>query len=139
MTTTPSRGAASAGASYCSASADIGGCLSVGGLHSQPPSRRLGAAIGDPPKPTPIFGYGVFRDRERPTTVDGMAARAKLPTGTVTFLFSDIEGSTRLLKALGRERYGEILRRHNEILRNAFLAHEGVEIDRQGDAFFFVF
>src|SRR3954454_7138522 len=68
-----------------------------------------------------------------------MAARAKLPTGTVTFLFSDIEGSTRLLKALGRERYGEILRRHNEILRNAFLAHEGVEIDRQGDAFFFVF
>src|SRR3954467_11780313 len=68
-----------------------------------------------------------------------MAARAKLPTGTVTFLFSDIEGSTRLLKALGRERYGEILRRHNEILRNAFLAHDGTEIDRQGDAFFFVF
>ena len=37
-----------------------------------------------------------------------MAARAKLPTGTVTFLFSDIEGSTRLLKNLGRERYGAI-------------------------------
>jgi class 3 adenylate cyclase/DNA-binding CsgD family transcriptional regulator len=68
-----------------------------------------------------------------------MAAGAKLPTGTVTFLFSDIEGSTRLLKNLGRERYGDLLRRHNEILRSSFGDHEGVEIDRQGDAFFFVF
>jgi len=64
---------------------------------------------------------------------------SSLPTGTVTFLFSDIEGSTRLLKELGRERYGDILRRHNEVLRAAFGLHEGVEIDRQGDAFFFVF
>jgi class 3 adenylate cyclase/DNA-binding NarL/FixJ family response regulator len=62
-----------------------------------------------------------------------------LPTGTVTFLFSDIEGSTRLLKQLGRERYGEVLRQHNEVLRSAFGTHEGIEIDRQGDAFFFVF
>jgi class 3 adenylate cyclase/DNA-binding CsgD family transcriptional regulator/tetratricopeptide (TPR) repeat protein len=62
-----------------------------------------------------------------------------LPTGTVTFLFSDIEGSTRLLKSLGRERYGEILQLHNEVLRSAFSAHDGIEIDRQGDAFFFVF
>ena len=62
-----------------------------------------------------------------------------LPTGTVTFLFSDIEGSTRLLKQLGRERYGEVLRQHNEVLRSAFRTHEGIEIDRQGDAFFFVF
>ena len=64
---------------------------------------------------------------------------SNLPAGTVTFLFSDIEGSTRLLKALGRERYGDVLRRHNEVLRTAFTAHEGIEIDRQGDAFFFVF
>ncbi|HET8529250.1 MAG TPA: AAA family ATPase [Gaiellaceae bacterium] len=62
-----------------------------------------------------------------------------LPSGTVTFLFSDIEGSTRLLKVLGRERYGEVLRRHNEVLRSAFSSEGGTEIDRQGDAFFFVF
>jgi class 3 adenylate cyclase/DNA-binding CsgD family transcriptional regulator len=63
----------------------------------------------------------------------------ELPEGTVTFLFSDIEGSTRLLKQLGRERYGDILRLHNEVLRGAFEEHGGIEIDRQGDAFFFVF
>jgi class 3 adenylate cyclase/DNA-binding CsgD family transcriptional regulator len=68
-----------------------------------------------------------------------MPAKTTLPTGTVTFLFSDIEGSTRLLKKLGRERYGEILKLHNEVLRAAFTAHDGLEIDRQGDAFFFVF
>src|SRR3954454_4902846 len=66
-------------------------------------------------------------------------AAVHLPEGTVTFLFSDMEGSTRLLKQLGRERYGEILHRHNEGLRAAFGEHGGTEIDRQGDAFFFVF
>ena len=68
-----------------------------------------------------------------------MAGTRELPRGTVTFLFSDIEGSTKLLKQLGRERYGELLGRHNELLRDAFAEHEGIEIDRQGDAFFFVF
>jgi class 3 adenylate cyclase/DNA-binding CsgD family transcriptional regulator len=68
-----------------------------------------------------------------------MAGTRELPRGTVTFLFSDIEGSTKLLKQLGRERYGELLARHNELLREAFAEHEGIEIDRQGDAFFFVF
>ena len=68
-----------------------------------------------------------------------MATKKNLPEGTVSFLFSDIEGSTRLLKQLGRERYGEILRRHNDVLRRAFADHGGIEIDRQGDAFFFVF
>jgi class 3 adenylate cyclase len=67
------------------------------------------------------------------------AGRRDLPAGTVTFLFSDIEGSTRLLKRLGRERYGDLLACHNELLRKAFEAHDGIEIDRQGDAFFFVF
>src|SRR4029079_8794657 len=62
-----------------------------------------------------------------------------LPTGTVTFLFSDIEGSTRLLKQLGRERYGGLLPQHNVLLREAFTEHGGTEIDRQGDAFFYVF
>jgi class 3 adenylate cyclase/DNA-binding CsgD family transcriptional regulator len=68
-----------------------------------------------------------------------MAGQRDLPTGTVTFLFSDIEGSTRLLKQLGRERYGALLSEHNALLRDAFAGHGGVEIDRQGDAFFFVF
>lgn len=68
-----------------------------------------------------------------------MGGTRDLPSGTVTFLFSDIEGSTRLLKQIGRDRYGELLAQHNALLREAFTAHGGVEIDRQGDAFFFVF
>jgi class 3 adenylate cyclase/DNA-binding CsgD family transcriptional regulator len=66
-----------------------------------------------------------------------MAAR-ELPTGTVTFLFSDVEGSTRLLRRLG-ERYGEALSEHRRLLREAFAAHAGVEVDTQGDAFFVAF
>jgi class 3 adenylate cyclase/DNA-binding CsgD family transcriptional regulator len=68
-----------------------------------------------------------------------MAAPRDLPTGTVTFLFSDIEGSTRMLTRLGRERYGDVLARHNALVRAAFAEHDGIEIDRHGDSFFFVF
>src|SRR6266850_1303757 len=64
---------------------------------------------------------------------------SELPSGTVTFLFTDIEGSTRLLKQLGRERYGEVLSRHNELLRAVFARNDGIEVDRKGDAFFAVF
>jgi YVTN family beta-propeller protein len=63
---------------------------------------------------------------------------AELPQGTVTFLFTDIEGSTGLLKQLG-DRYGEVLDEHRRLLRAAFAAHGGHEIDTQGDAFFVVF
>ena len=62
-----------------------------------------------------------------------------LPAGTVTFLFTDIEGSTALLRKHGRERYGELLRRHQLVLRDAFSAHRGEEVDTQGDAFFVAF
>ena len=62
----------------------------------------------------------------------------ELPVGTVTFLFTDIEGSTRLLKQL-RERYGEALGEHQRILRETFAAHDGHEIDTQGDSFFVAF
>jgi predicted ATPase/class 3 adenylate cyclase len=65
--------------------------------------------------------------------------RAELPTGTVTFLFTDIEGSTRLLHALGAEAYGNALAEHRRLLRDAFAEHDGVEIDTQGDAFFIAF
>ncbi|HET7686668.1 MAG TPA: adenylate/guanylate cyclase domain-containing protein, partial [Candidatus Limnocylindria bacterium] len=65
--------------------------------------------------------------------------RADLPDGTVTFLFTDIEGSTRLLHELGAEAYAAALAEHRRILRAAFTAHGGVEVDTQGDAFFVAF
>jgi YVTN family beta-propeller protein len=61
-----------------------------------------------------------------------------LPTGTITFLFTDIEGSTRLLKHLG-EGYAEVLQQHQRLLRDAFEQAGGEEIDTQGDAFFVAF
>src|SRR5688500_3186154 len=63
---------------------------------------------------------------------------AELPSGTVTFLFTDIEHSTQLLRRL-RERYGEILADHQRLLRSAFEDSGGQEIDTQGDSFFFAF
>jgi predicted ATPase/class 3 adenylate cyclase len=61
------------------------------------------------------------------------------PRGTVTFLFTDIEGSTRVLSAVGPERYGELLGLHQELIRTAIGVHGGHEIDTQGDAFFVAF
>jgi predicted ATPase/class 3 adenylate cyclase len=65
--------------------------------------------------------------------------RNDLPSGTVTFLFTDVEGSTKLLHALGAEAYAEALAEHRRVLRQAFAAHGGVEVDTQGDAFFVAF
>jgi predicted ATPase/class 3 adenylate cyclase len=62
-----------------------------------------------------------------------------LPEGTVTFLFTDIEGSTRLLHELGPARYAAALAEHRRIVREAAAAHGGVEVDTQGDAFFIAF
>jgi predicted ATPase len=62
-----------------------------------------------------------------------------LPAGTVTFVFTDVEGSTKLLHELGPERYAEALAEHRRTLREAFSAHGGVEVDTQGDAFFVAF
>ena len=65
--------------------------------------------------------------------------RAKeLPTGTVTLLFTDIAGSTKLLHELG-DSYADVLAEHRRVLREAFTRHGGVEVDTQGDAFFFAF
>jgi DNA-binding NarL/FixJ family response regulator/class 3 adenylate cyclase len=63
---------------------------------------------------------------------------AELPTGTVTFLFTDIEGSTALLRRL-RDRYSDLLVDHQRLLREAFEEAGGSEIDTQGDSFFFCF
>ena len=68
-----------------------------------------------------------------------MVDTTALPVGTVTFLFTDIESSTRMLRELGRERYEQVLALHNGLLREAMEAHDGIEVDRQGDGFFFVF
>ena len=67
------------------------------------------------------------------------AMHRRLPTGAVTFLFTDIEGSTRLLHELGPQAYSEALADHRRILRDAFTTHGGVEVDTQGDAFFLAF
>jgi predicted ATPase/class 3 adenylate cyclase len=65
--------------------------------------------------------------------------RADLPVGPVTFLFTDVEGSTRLLHQLGESAYADALSEHRRVLREAFGRHGGVEVDTQGDAFFFAF
>ena len=64
---------------------------------------------------------------------------AALPTGTVTFLFTDIEGSTTLLQRLGDRRYAEIQEEHRRLLRAAFKQGNGQEVDRQGDSFLVAF
>jgi len=65
--------------------------------------------------------------------------RRDLPSGTVTFLFTDVEGSTRLLHELGADGYSAALLEHRLILRDTVARHGGVEVDTQGDAFFVAF
>jgi predicted ATPase len=67
------------------------------------------------------------------------SVRRDLPSGTVTFFFTDIDGSTSLLHELGAAAYADALAEHHQILRRAFRAHGGVEVDTQGDAFFVAF
>jgi predicted ATPase len=62
----------------------------------------------------------------------------ELPSGTVTFLFTDVEGSTRLLHEVG-DAYAGLLAEHRRRLREVFAEHGGVEVDTQGDAFFVAF
>lgn len=57
----------------------------------------------------------------------------RLPTGTVTFLFTDVAGSTRLLEELGAEGYAEALGSHRRVIRDALDRHGGIEVDTQGD------
>ena len=69
---------------------------------------------------------------------DRQNARVELPTGTITMLFSDLEGSTRLLSLLG-DRYAEVLSGQRGLLRAAFGRHHGTEMGTEGDSFFVVF
>jgi class 3 adenylate cyclase len=65
--------------------------------------------------------------------------RSDLPTGTVTFLFTDVEGSTRLLDTLGDAAYADVLAKHRRVLRIAIERHGGIEVDNEGDAIFAAF
>jgi len=65
--------------------------------------------------------------------------RQDLPAGTVTFLFTDVEGSTKLLRESGAEAYADVLAEHRRVIRETCAAQGGMEVDTQGDAFFFAF
>src|SRR5512132_1411236 len=65
--------------------------------------------------------------------------RHDLPSGTVTFLFTDVEGSTKLLHDLGADAFADALAAHRRIVREVIGSHGGVEVDTQGDAFFVAF
>src|SRR3982750_4621926 len=73
-----------------------------------------------------------------PLLLIGKSRMADLPTGTVTLLFTDIEHSTQLLQRLGA-RYGDVLAEYRALLRSIFQAHDGHEVDTQGDSFFVAF
>ncbi|MDP8957830.1 MAG: adenylate/guanylate cyclase domain-containing protein, partial [Actinomycetota bacterium] len=66
-------------------------------------------------------------------------SREHLPSGTLTFLFTDIERSTDLLNRVGEDRYRRLLEDHARMVRTAVGQTEGVEVNTQGDAFFVVF
>lgn len=76
--------------------------------------------------------------RGQMTTTSSFLETHALPQGVVTFLFTDIQGSTRLLHRLGDE-YADVLDTHRRLLREAFAGHGGHEVDTQGDSFFVVF
>ena len=76
--------------------------------------------------------------RDAPLAPASVAPRPTLPAGTVTFLFTDVEGSTQLLQQLGN-RYADVLAVHHRLLRAAFERWGGQEVDTQGDAFFIAF
>ncbi len=100
------------------------------GLYWDAEGTHVGSALGL------VEGSGLTAQR-LPSQAPPVTRR-RLPTGTVTLLFTDIEGSTRLLQELG-DGYGVVLEEHRQTLREAFQRHDGVEVDTQGDAFFYAF
>src|SRR6516165_6706804 len=104
----------------------------TGHLRRRHPRDSLSRRAGKPCRTSRPIAGGPIRASRRPY----MAA---LPTGTVTFLFTDIEGSTTLLRRLGDRRYMEVLEEHRRLLRAAFKEGNGREVDRQGDSFLVAF
>jgi predicted ATPase/class 3 adenylate cyclase len=95
----------------------------------RPLARSESAVVPTPEAPSSL---------EVPDAPGVLAPSSPLPEGTITFLFTDIEGSTRLLQRL-RDAYAVALGEHQALLRAAFAAHAGAEVDTQGDAFFVAF
>ena len=71
--------------------------------------------------------------------VERAHAERSLPQGTVTFLFTDIENSTRVLERLGLDEYGRVLETHRELLLRAINEAEGLEVDGEGESLLAVF
>src|SRR5262245_5576877 len=87
----------------------------------------------------PVASVTGARDgRPGAAIVERVSTGVSLPQGTVTFLFTDIEGSTRLLQELG-DGYADVLTEHRRRLREEFERHGGVEVDAEGDSFFVAF
>ena len=87
--------------------------------------------------PPPLTGSGLTLVRRVPA--GDHAAVAVQPSGTVTFVFTDVEGSTTLLDGLGAEAYRQALAEHHSVLREVFAAHSGYEVDEAGDGLFYAF
>ena len=68
-----------------------------------------------------------------------MPSARTLPSGHVTFAFTDIEGSTQMLRRIGDDRYGAVLDRHDALLRQSWDQHGGIEVGNEGDSFFVAF
>src|SRR3954469_22025229 len=88
--------------------------------------------------PAPLVSSAACGLDERLSRLDDQRVRSDLPSGTVTFLFTDVAGSTRLLHEHG-DAYADLLAGHRAIVRTALSSHSGVEVDTQGDAFFAAF
>ena len=103
-------------------------------------------AAGLRPRSTPTASLAVAvefslrgLDARSVSADDHARVRQDLPNGTVTFLFTDVEGSTKLLHELGAEAYADALAEHRSVIREACTRHGGVEVDTQGDAVFVAF
>ena len=102
------------------------------------PSRWRGPTRPESTKrPRQLAGTGPVTPSE--AELQGATAPYNLPTETLTLLFTDIEGSTRLLERLGPEAYTGLLADHHALVRSALATHGGNEVSTQGDGFFATF
>ena len=106
------------------------------GIEPSPSLQRLERAILDQ---EPVLDGAPERKLATADSTHDPTVDRDLPSGTVSFLFTDVEGSTRLLQEMGSAGYAEALATHRRVLRNAFDAHGGLEVDARGDDFFVVF